>query len=68
MAGEKGKKQPWYISVKQNVPVFFFAGLYSERLDGQLTYTILTRDADSEIAQLHKRMPVILHSDQRLHG
>ena len=62
--GEKGKKQPWYITVQQNVPVFFFAGLYSERFDGQFTYTILTRDAETEIAQLHKRMPVILHSEQ----
>jgi putative SOS response-associated peptidase YedK len=62
--GEKGKKQPWYISVNQNVPVFFFAGLYSKRPDGQFTYTILTRDAEAEIAQLHKRMPVILHSEQ----
>ena len=50
--------------MQQNIPVFFFAGLCSERSDGQFTYTILTRDAEAEIAQLHKRMPVILHSEQ----
>lgn len=62
--GEKGKKQPWLISVNQNIPVFFFAGLYSKRSDGEFTYTILTRDAAPEIEHLHKRMPVILHSEQ----
>jgi putative SOS response-associated peptidase YedK len=62
--GEKGKKQPWFIAPDQNLPVFFFAGLYSTRTSGQTTCTILTREASSEIKDLHPRMPVILTSDQ----
>ncbi len=61
--GAKGHKQPWYISVNQNIPVFFFAGLYARSAEGQLSYAILTRDAEPEIARLHDRMPVILQSD-----
>lgn len=62
--GAKGHKQPWYISVNQNIPVFFFAGLYARSPEGALSYAILTRDAEPEIAELHNRMPVILQSDQ----
>ena len=62
--GPKGSKQPHYITVEQNVPVFFFAGLYSTLRDGTQTATILTQDAGPEIAELHHRMPVILPGDQ----
>ena len=62
--GAKGHKQPWFISVKQNFPVFFFAGLYAKNPEGRLSYAILTRDAEPEIATLHNRMPIILHADQ----
>jgi len=62
--GEKGKKQPWVISVEQNAPVFFFAGLYSTLQDGTKTCTIVTREAEASIKELHHRMPVILTADQ----
>lgn len=62
--GEKGNKQPWFIGVEQNIPVFFFAGLYSELRDGSKTCTIVTRAADEAIAELHPRMPVILKPDE----
>ena len=62
--GPKGKKQPHYITVEQNVPVFFFAGLYSTLGDGTQTTTILTQNAAPEIAELHHRMPVILPIEQ----
>lgn len=65
--GPKGNKQPHYISIEQNVPVFFFAGLYSVINDGEgviATNTIVTREAPPEIAHLHHRAPVILKSDQ----
>lgn len=62
--GPKGKKQPHYITVEQNIPVFFFAGLYSTLLDGTQTATIMTQEAASQIAELHHRMPVILPADQ----
>jgi len=60
--GPKGSKQPHYITVEQNVPVFFFAGLYSTLGDGTQTTTIMTKDAAPDIAELHHRMPVILHT------
>lgn len=62
--GPKDHKQPWVISVEQNEPVFFFAGLYSRLLEQRYTFTILTREAMSEIADLYNRMPVILTTDQ----
>ena len=62
--GPKGSKQPHYITPEQNVPVFFFAGLYSTLRDGTQTTTILTQDAGSDTAELHHRMPVILPVDQ----
>ncbi|KAB2882848.1 MAG: SOS response-associated peptidase [Albidovulum sp.] len=58
--GEKGRKQPWFITVEQNIPVFLFAGLCAARPDGSLTAAILTREADPQIAHLHPRMPIIL--------
>lgn len=62
--GLKGNKQPHYISTDQNVPVFFFAGLYSQMADRSFTTTIMTTDAAPEIEELHHRMPIILTSDQ----
>lgn len=61
--GPKAQKQPWYISVTQNIPIFFFAGIYSNTPEGR-SYAILTRKAEPEIANLHKRMPIILQSEQ----
>ena len=62
--GEKGRKQPWFITIEQNIPVFLFAGLYSLRPDGSHTVAILTRAADPQIAHLHPRMPIILCDDE----
>ena len=62
--GPKGGKQPHYITVEQNVPVFFFAGLYSTLVDGTQTTTIMTQDATPEISELHHRVPVILPTEQ----
>jgi putative SOS response-associated peptidase YedK len=58
--GERGRKQPWFVTVEQNLPVFLFAGLCAPRPDGGLTAAILTREADPGTADLHPRMPVIL--------
>ncbi len=62
--GPKGKKLPWYITVEQNMPVFFFAGLHSKLHDGTETCTILTRAAEPELKDFHPRMPVILSTEQ----
>ncbi len=52
-----GRKIPLYITVKQNAPLCFFAGLMSEEQQGCV---ILTRPPSPQIAHIHTRMPVIL--------
>jgi putative SOS response-associated peptidase YedK len=67
---EGGAKQPYWIHFPDRRP-FAFAGLWS-RWDGSKeravdqpleTFTILTRDAHPDIADVHPRMPVILAPD-----
>jgi len=58
------RKQPWHITLESGAP-FAFAGLWAtwQRPDSdQLlrSCTILTRPAESEVAPLHDRQPVIL--------
>ena len=59
-------KTPFYIHPKSN-QFFAFAGLYDVwiRPDGEelYTFTIITKNADEFMAQLHNRMPVILERD-----
>lgn len=60
-----GGKQPYYITVREQ-PLIAFAGLYDEREeDGEVlaSYTILTTAANDLMAELHNRMPVILHPE-----
>lgn len=56
-------KQPYFIHGADS-SVLFFAGLWETRADGAggelVTYTILMRDADPEVAHLHDRMPVMM--------
>jgi putative SOS response-associated peptidase YedK len=63
-SGPKGNRQPHRIYLDQNQPLMLFAGLQSLRNDGVRTCTILTREASSEIKDLHPRMPVLLTSDE----
>ena len=58
-----GKKQPYFIR-NPGLEVFAFAGLWTKLPDQSITYTILTKQADGEIKNLHERMPVMLASDQ----
>ena len=53
--GEKGKKQPWFIGIETNAPVFYFAGLRSKLADDSETCTILTRASAPQIDHLHAR-------------
>ena len=57
------RKIPFYIKNPDN-KLLAMAGLYDvwKNPDGQLipTYTIITKDAQQEIAAIHNRMPVIL--------
>ena len=61
--GEPGKKQAFAITATDQ-PVFGMAGLWdtwkSPAGETVETYTILTTDANTEMAALHDRMPVIL--------
>ncbi|RPF50577.1 SOS response-associated peptidase [Aquisalibacillus elongatus] len=60
--GEDGKKQPYRISLKDR-HLFAFAGLWdrwSQGDDELVTCTILTKDANDFMSNLHHRMPVIL--------
>lgn len=64
---ENGVKSPYYIRRSDSAPLAL-AGLYSWwRKPGSdewhLTATILTRDSAGPIAQLHDRMPVLVHPD-----
>lgn len=70
----EGGKQPYFIHAA-DAPILFFAGLYEARPDGAgrelLTYSIITRDADEQLADIHDRMPLILEPGvfrEWLHG
>ena len=62
--GEKGRKQPMFITLPDRKP-FAFAGLWEtwKKDDQELTYkscTIITTQASESIRDIHHRMPVIL--------
>jgi len=62
--GEKGRKQPWFITLPSGGP-FGFAGLWetwkkSEDHTPYRSCTILTADASQLLRPIHHRMPVIL--------
>ena len=62
--GEKGQKQPYYITIPSGEP-FAFAGLWEAWTgkDDESVYkscTIITTAANDKISELHNRMPIIL--------
>jgi len=65
--GEKGSKQPWYISLKSGNPMAF-AGLWEkwQPTEGETIESccIITTDANSLMQTIHDRMPVILSPEQ----
>lgn len=60
--GEGDGKQAYYLHHK-TADVIAFAGLWAKK-DDLVTFTILTKDADSGIADIHHRMPVMFATDQ----
>lgn len=64
--GEPGRKQSWAITVPGQ-PLFAFAGLWErwKPSEGEPveTFTIVTTDANEQVARIHDRMPVILPMD-----
>ncbi|QDU39428.1 Putative SOS response-associated peptidase YedK [Maioricimonas rarisocia] len=63
---DEGPKQPWYMTQPDGEP-FAFAGLWESWSDpdgGVIeSCTIITTEANDEMARLHDRMPVILPPD-----
>ena len=59
---EAGGKQPYFIK-HESAEILCMAGLWS-KVDDQVTFTILTKQADGDIAELHHRMPVMFEIDQ----
>ena len=59
-------KVPYRIALKTGEP-FAFAGIWSMRQDGQRrpwsSFAIITTEANRLVAQIHNRMPVLLHPD-----
>lgn len=55
---EDGTKQPYFIHSGEQ-EMFYLGGLWSKGPAG-VTFTILTKDADGEIKNLHHRSPVII--------
>jgi putative SOS response-associated peptidase YedK len=64
--GIAGQKQPFAITLPDR-PLFAFAGLWEmwKPREGAPveTFTIVTTDANDAVAEVHDRMPVILHPD-----
>jgi len=66
--GEKGYKQPMFITLPDRKP-FAFAGLWeawNKKPDSDSTYkscTIITTQASKSFSEIHHRMPVILNSE-----
>ncbi len=67
--GEKGNKQPYYVSIPSGEP-FAFSGLWEtwtyKESDEESVYkscTIITTAASGAIREIHHRMPVILNPD-----
>ena len=62
----KEHKQPFYIHPKQ-IELFSFAGVWETWKDIEglemRTYSIITSEPNKEMAQIHNRMPVILHPE-----
>ncbi len=65
--GEKGQKQPWFITVPADQPMAF-AGLWeiwksrgtAVAQSGYRSCTIITTEASESVRDIHHRMPVIL--------
>jgi putative SOS response-associated peptidase YedK len=64
--GDAGRKQPFAITVPEQ-PLLAFAGLWErwKPAEGEPveTFTIMTTEANEQVARIHDRMPVILPAD-----
>jgi putative SOS response-associated peptidase YedK len=66
--GEKGQKQPFFITLPDEKP-FAFAGLWEtwrdkdKQEDSYRSCTIITREASESLKDIHDRMPSVLNPD-----
>lgn len=64
--GPKGDRQPYWFH-RSDGGIFYFAGLYElwKPADGdpELTFTVVTTEANEYMGRIHNRMPVILDDD-----
>ncbi len=64
--GEKGRKQPFYITHSENEPLVV-AGLFENwGTSGQQSCVMLTKASEAELASIHSRMPIMLNEDQAI--
>lgn len=65
--GEPGRKQPWAITLP-GAALFGFAALWERwkprEGDSVETFTIMTTEANEQVARIHDRMPVMLTPEQ----
>ncbi|OGM08174.1 hypothetical protein A2159_01690, partial [Candidatus Woesebacteria bacterium RBG_13_34_9] len=63
---DRSERVPFYIKMKQN-DIFSFAGIYDIWKDvsghEMKTYAIITTSANSQMSEIHDRMPVILRKE-----
>lgn len=55
----KARKQPYYIHQPES-KVMVFGGIWEQRRGDEPTFSIVTKDPDPVIANMHDRMPLIL--------
>ena len=60
---EWNKSKEKFTFVRKETPVLFMAGCYN-RYEGQERFVILTTDANSSVAPVHNRMPLILEPEE----
>jgi putative SOS response-associated peptidase YedK len=56
-------KLPYFIKPMES-SILLFAGIWTQTVNGQMSYSILTKQADSQIAELHDRMPIMLSANE----
>jgi len=62
-AGEGKKKKAKHLIKDRHGNLLFMAGLYRDGKDGR-EFVIITKEPVGDVAEIHDRMPVILHSDK----
>ena len=60
---EWNKSKEKFTFERKETPVLFMAGCYN-RYEGQERFVILTTDANSSVAPVHNRMPLILEQEE----